>query len=146
MTLGFRQNLQAQLESERLMPLNNEGIYLGFDPGGECKFGVALLDGDCLRTSTVSNVDAAMDWAVSECGSRLPIAAGIDTLLHWATSESGTRPYDIQLRRFSGLFVKVITLRRRLKESMGLTPLCPHRPHERDLQRVGKTSSEIAKL
>jgi hypothetical protein len=23
---------------------------------------------------------------------------------------------------------------------------CPHRPHERDLQRVGKTSSEIAKL
>jgi hypothetical protein len=60
------------------MPLDNEGIYLGFDPGGECKFGVALLDGDCLKTFTVSSVDKAMKWAGDVCGSRLPIADGID--------------------------------------------------------------------
>ncbi len=80
------------------MPLDNEGIYLGFDPGGDHKFGVALLDGDCLRTSTVSTVDEAVGWAGDACGSRRPIAAGIDTLLHWAASKSGTRPCDFQLR------------------------------------------------
>jgi Protein of unknown function (DUF429) len=80
------------------MPLDHEGIYLGFDPGGHCKFGVALLDGKCVSTSTVSHVDDAMKWADSVCGSRLPVAAGIDTLLHWATSKSGMRPCDLQLR------------------------------------------------
>jgi predicted nuclease with RNAse H fold len=80
------------------MPLDLKGIYLGFDPGGERKFGVALLDGDSVRTSTVSSVNDAMKWADSVCRSRLPIAAGIDTLLHWATSKSGMRPCDLQLR------------------------------------------------
>lgn len=80
------------------MPLDLEGIYLGFDPGGDRKFGVALLDGECVRTSTVSNVDEAMKWADNVCRSRLPIAAGIDTLFHWATSKSGMRPCDLRLR------------------------------------------------
>jgi len=42
-------------------------------PGGECKFGVALLDGDCLKTFTVSSVDKAMKWAGDVCGSRLAL-------------------------------------------------------------------------
>jgi hypothetical protein len=74
------------------------GIYLGFDPGGDRRFGVALLDGECLKSSTVSSVDDAMNWAREECGSRQPVAAGIDTLLHWATSKSGMRPCDLKLR------------------------------------------------
>jgi hypothetical protein len=80
------------------MPLDPKGIYLGFDPGGDRKFGVALLDGDYLRTSTVGNVDDAMKWADNVCRSRVSVAAGIDTLLHWATSKSGMRPCDLQLR------------------------------------------------
>jgi hypothetical protein len=80
------------------MPLHPESIYLGFDPGGDRKFGVALLDGDCVITSTVGTVDDAMEWADRVCRSRLPVAAGIDTLLHWATSKSGMRPCDLQLR------------------------------------------------
>ncbi|MBG0793606.1 DUF429 domain-containing protein [Methylocystis sp. H62] len=77
---------------------DHEGIYLGFDPGGNRKFGVAILDGNCVKASTVNTVDDAMKWAVDACGTRKPIAAGIDTLLHWATSESGMRPCDQQLR------------------------------------------------
>jgi hypothetical protein len=82
-----------------MCPHCDKGIYLGFDPGGDCRFGVALLDGDCVKASTVSTVDDAVKWAVDECGSRRPIAAGIDTLLHWATTKSGMRPCDLQLRR-----------------------------------------------
>jgi hypothetical protein len=74
------------------------GIYLGFDPGGDRKFGVALLDGNCVTALTVNNVDDAMNWAVHVCGSRQPVAAGIDTLLHWATARSGLRPCVLQLR------------------------------------------------
>lgn len=74
-------------------------IYLGFDPGGDRSFGVALLQGDRMLASTVSNVDEAITWSVSECGSRQPIAAGIDTLLHWSTANSGTRPCDLFLRK-----------------------------------------------
>jgi hypothetical protein len=77
--------------------VNHDGIYLGFDPGGDRKFGVAVIDGGSIRTSTVSSVDDAVEWAIGECGSRQPTAAGIDTLLHWATSKSGMRPCDRQL-------------------------------------------------
>ena len=73
-------------------------IYLGFDPGGDGRFGVALLGGDCIRTETVSTVDDAIDWSVGECGLRQPVAAGIDTLLHWSTAKSGMRPCDLRLR------------------------------------------------
>jgi hypothetical protein len=75
-----------------------EDIYLGFDPGGDRKFGVAYLDVNCVMACTVSNVDDALNWAVRVCGSRRPVAAGIDTLLHWATARSGLRPCDLQLR------------------------------------------------
>jgi hypothetical protein len=75
-----------------------DDVYLGFDPGGDRKFGVALLKGGCVKTSTVSTVDEAMKWAVNACGALKPKAAGIDTLLHWATCKSGTRPCDERLR------------------------------------------------
>ena len=73
-------------------------IHLGFDPGGDSKFGVAIVDGHCVRTSTVSSVDDAIGWATDQCGSSRPVAAGIDTLLHWVTSRSGMRPCDLRLR------------------------------------------------
>jgi hypothetical protein len=79
------------------MQTDHEGLYLGFDPGGKDKFGVAVLSGDCVIAATVSAVKAAIGWAVYVCGSRRPIAAGIDTLLHWATAVGGLRPCDSQL-------------------------------------------------
>lgn len=78
--------------------LDTLAIHLGFDPGGDSKFGVAIVGGHCARTATVSSVDDAMDWAIGQCGLRCPVAAGIDTLLHWVTSRSGMRPCDLQLR------------------------------------------------
>jgi len=75
-----------------------DGIFLGFDPGGASKFGVALLDAGRLTAATVDTVDDAMAWARGACGDREPIAAGVDTLLHWATSKSGVRPCDLELR------------------------------------------------
>jgi hypothetical protein len=80
------------------MPLDHERIYLGFDPGGSNSFGVAISDGDRIKTSTVGSVDCAIKWTVRECQERRPIAAGIDTMLHWATGKSGMRPCDWQLR------------------------------------------------
>lgn len=77
----------------------DKGTYLGFDPGGDSRFGVVLLAENFVKASTVSTVDDAVKWAVDECGSLRPIAAGIDTLLHWATTKSGMRPCDLQLRR-----------------------------------------------
>lgn len=80
------------------LTINND-CYLGFDPGGVGRFGVALLAEDCVKAAAVSTVEDAVKWAIDECGSPRPIAAGIDTLLHWATTESGWRPCDCRLRR-----------------------------------------------
>ena len=38
----------------------HDRIYLGFDPGGKDNFGVALLDGNRVKTSVVNTVDPAM--------------------------------------------------------------------------------------
>jgi predicted nuclease with RNAse H fold len=73
-------------------------IYLGFDPGGDRSFGVALLDGGRMIAATASNVGEAINWSIRECGPRHPVAVGIDTLLHWSTGKSGMRPCDLFLR------------------------------------------------
>jgi hypothetical protein len=73
-------------------------IYLGFDPGGDRGFGVAILQGTDASGATVSTVSDAMKWALSKCGTSEPIAAGIDTMLHWSDGPGGWRPADQKLR------------------------------------------------
>lgn len=75
-----------------------DDIVLGFDPGGQSAFGMAILSGSLVRTGTVSSVSEAMDWARAQCGNRNVVAAGIDTLLHWSTARGGWRPADLHLR------------------------------------------------
>jgi hypothetical protein len=75
-----------------------DNVYLGFDPGGDRGFGVALLRGTYARAATVSAVSEAIDWALKQCGTDQPIAAGIDTLLHWSDGPGGWRPADQKLR------------------------------------------------
>jgi predicted nuclease with RNAse H fold len=72
--------------------------YLGFDPGGDRNFGVALLVGSELKSATVSSVASAVEWAVEQCGSTEPTAAGIDAMLHWCDVPAGWRPADRLLR------------------------------------------------
>ena len=73
-------------------------IHLGFDPGGERSFGVASLRGSIVKSATVSSVADAIGWALNECGSSEPVAAGIDTMLHWCDAAGGWRPADKSLR------------------------------------------------
>jgi hypothetical protein len=72
--------------------------FLGFDPGGDCSFGVAMLCGVESISASVSSVAAAFAWAVQQCGSKEPAAAGIDTMLHWCDGPGGWRPADRALR------------------------------------------------
>jgi len=74
------------------------GAFLGFDPGGERSFGIAVLYDAVIKATTVSSVADAIDWIVRECKSKEPIAAGIDTLLHWCDGPGGWRPADRLLR------------------------------------------------
>jgi hypothetical protein len=80
------------------MPMNDDQIYLGFDPGGERGFGVALIVGAEVRAATVRTVAEAVVWAVRECSSQIPVAAGVDTLLCWSDGPAGWRPADKVLR------------------------------------------------
>jgi hypothetical protein len=72
--------------------------FLGFDPGGNRSFGVALLCGAEVKSTTVSSVADAVDWVVEECGATEPIAAGIDAMLHWCDAPGGWRSADKSLR------------------------------------------------
>jgi predicted nuclease with RNAse H fold len=75
-----------------------DDVYLGFDPGGDRGFGVAILRGSDARAATVSAVSQAIDWALKECGTNEPMAAGIDAMLHWSDGPGGWRPADRMLR------------------------------------------------
>ena len=78
--------------------MTNDSVFVGFDPGGERGFGVAVIVEAAVYSATVSTVAEAMTWAVKRCGDRIPVAAGIDTLLHWSDGPAGWRPADKQLR------------------------------------------------
>lgn len=77
----------------------HDKVFLGFDPGGQDNFGVALIQDRTVAVATVSSVSDAVAWALAECGSKYPLAAGIDTLLHWCDGRSGWRPADLALRQ-----------------------------------------------
>ena len=74
-------------------------LFLGFDPGGNGNYGVALLAGPRASTATVQNIEEAINWTTEACGNSIPIAAGIDTLLHWATGNGGLRSADYLLKK-----------------------------------------------
>lgn len=76
----------------------SSGAFLGFDPGGENRFGVAMISGRRISFETVSTIKEAVDWSVAACDGKEPNAAGIDTILHWGTGRSGYRSADLWLR------------------------------------------------
>lgn len=79
--------------------MHSRAIFLGFDPGGKNAFGVALLVGNNAAFSTVTCVDAAIEWTRDAVKAHaIPTAAGIDTLLHWSCSPGGNRHAEDVLR------------------------------------------------
>ncbi|MBT1159073.1 DUF429 domain-containing protein [Aminobacter anthyllidis] len=75
-------------------------IILGFDPGGEKKFGCVIMDleGNSLDSYIAESVDDAIAWTFKSVGGAQPVAAGIDTLLFWQSTKSGWRGADQYLR------------------------------------------------
>ncbi len=77
----------------------NTETFLGFDPGGENRFGVAMISGPRIAFNTVSSINEAVDWSVAACGGKEPSAAGIDSILHWGKDRSGFRSADHWLKK-----------------------------------------------
>ena len=81
------------------MPMT--GTVVGYDPGGNCKHGLAratVRDGDivCVTTETLPTVE---DVVASILDNETPLGLGIDTLTCWSTGRSGWRPADRWLRQ-----------------------------------------------
>ena len=89
--------------------MKGRSFILGYDPGGDDKHGVAVLEvvrsGGLWRavkliptlSRTVANVKAMVKKLIGEEG-RL-VATGIDTLTAWSTGSAGWRPADARLRK-----------------------------------------------
>lgn len=78
-------------------------IFLGYDPGGKAKNGLAAIrviseTVEVLQTATVIDASEAVSWLKGYMNSAQ--ALGIDTLLAW--SPSGSRACDNALRRKYG--------------------------------------------
>jgi hypothetical protein len=76
-----------------------QGLFLGFDPGGYRRFGVAAIADESVSFGTVSSIREALEWSMMASTGRVPVAAGVDTILHWATGTSGMREADKHLRK-----------------------------------------------
>ena len=71
-------------------------IWVGVDPGGLRKFGLAFVDmSGALSCATVSSVDEAVDRIARE---GKPLGLGIDAPMWWSTSPLGWRKADCRLR------------------------------------------------
>jgi predicted nuclease with RNAse H fold len=73
-------------------------LWIGADPGGEKRFGVAILHGDGLCcTHTASYVDEAIEFIRSKV-SDTPAGVGVDAPLWWSSGKSGVRKADVWIR------------------------------------------------
>ena len=72
------------------------GLWVGADPGGKGRFGLAFLNtSGGLHCNTVSSVEEAVERIVS---TGEPLGLGIDAPMWWSASESGWRMADRRLR------------------------------------------------
>lgn len=83
--------------------LRENGLYLGYDPGGKGKNGVSAITlgaagPEVVSTATVHDASEALAWFSAHAASAH--AVGIDTLLAW--SPKGGRLCDDALRRKYG--------------------------------------------
>ena len=76
-------------------------FWVGADPGGKNKFGLAFLDcsggTECL---TVSSVDEAVERVASEGE---PLGLGIDAPMWWSSRQGAGRKADKELRKKYGI-------------------------------------------
>ncbi len=80
------------------LPTPAPRFWVGADPGGEAKFGLAFLDATDKKNShciTVSSVDDAVK-EVKKRGE--PLGLGIDAPMWWASHKGGSRKADERIR------------------------------------------------
>ena len=76
-------------------------VWVGADPGGRGRFGVAVVDASgetCC--STVSSVDEAVNWIVAR---GTPLGIGIDSPMWWSAVQGGGRRADQRIRDAFGI-------------------------------------------
>lgn len=78
------------------------GRYIGYDPGGDGKHGVAILEMAggkpvSLRTALLKTTEEVIGW-IRGNGEQIH-GLGIDTLTCWSSGPSGWRPADRWLRK-----------------------------------------------
>jgi predicted nuclease with RNAse H fold len=79
-------------------------VWVGADPGGNNKFGVAvLLPDEPARTRCVSSADEAVDAVCKWLEETSPAGVGVDAPLWWSSGGSGARFVDQWLRDTYGL-------------------------------------------
>src|SRR5262249_16899234 len=76
--------------------------WIGADPGGKERFGVAILKEDgCVQSFCVSCADEAVE-RVGQSGA-IPAGVGVDAPLWWSAGRSSDRSADEWLRKKYGL-------------------------------------------
>jgi len=78
----------------RMVP---QDVWIGADPGGKCKFGLAIIQGDSAQTLCVSSVVEAVDVLLQK--ELLPTGVGIDAPLWWSAGPAGNRLADLWIRK-----------------------------------------------
>ena len=74
-------------------------MWIGADPGGAGKFGVAVLDSDgSATTALVDCTDEAFAYVLEHIREESPQAVGIDAPLWWSSGRSGSRSADLRLK------------------------------------------------
>ena len=77
------------------------GIIWGYDPGGNCNHGLAMLDvrDKQIVAAECWTLDTAQSAISRILGERQPLGIGVDTLTEWSSVKSGWRIADDLLRR-----------------------------------------------
>ena len=82
--------------------INSQGFWVGADPGGKCKFGLAILNEDNqIQCATLSSVDEALQRIALRKGNFLGL--GIDAPMWWSSGKGGGRKADQRLRDAYGI-------------------------------------------
>jgi hypothetical protein len=76
-------------------------VFLGCDPGGSGKNGLAIYfpNEKRCKTKTVDGLHDALSWYEKHLNGMKPSAAGIDTLMFWELADGGWRKADQYLKQ-----------------------------------------------
>jgi predicted nuclease with RNAse H fold len=88
---------------KRQSRVGSENCWVGADPGGLNRFGIALLlPRSRVRSAVVSCADEAVEYVARNCEG-LPKGVGIDAPLWWSSGQKSMRAADYWIRKEFGI-------------------------------------------